>query len=261
MDIYLPAAEEAAILQRGLEQCEDLIRCLEKSKSNLLLLHKRLQKEKTYSSGFDPSYRLNFDSASAQLDRINIYARRTAETLYALSDTVLTDIPELDERHIYEAVDLAYDGIAAIVEPRAVHVRTPLLYSRSRISSGKDPFLSHHIQAFANGADRALSFHEDMKNIDLSLFRRKTICYLFVLNRDSVHIDNDNYDTTAMTNKIVSHFYGGDSPLSCRMVYDSLLTDEIRAGTYISVIPYEDPLPTPEQVVSLWKKSAVFYEE
>ena len=51
MDICLPAAEKAAILQRGLEQCEDLIRCLEKSKSDLLQLLKRLQKEKKYSSG------------------------------------------------------------------------------------------------------------------------------------------------------------------------------------------------------------------
>ena len=82
------------------------------------------------------------------------------------------------------------------------------------------------------------------KNL-LFCYRETTIMYNFVHPKEQVFaMDNDNYDTKSITDAITSYFLDGDSPRSCRFVYQSFFTDELEPGTYIALIPSFDKVAT-----------------
>lgn len=189
------------------------------------------------------------------LDMMLISARKTADTMYGFSNSKITD--ELSdseaetENHIYTVVDKEVDRIEAHIEECAIYIRTPLLFSRN-MTKRSDPFLLHSIQAYADGVSRAIEADPNYETFDRITYQQKTVFFLFAHDQSTPYIDNDNYDTTAVTNSIVGHLPGGDSPISCRMVYDSVKMDGLSPGTYITVLPNKNYIPPAETIVEYW---------
>lgn len=217
----------------------------------------RLTCQQEYFGQFaDADHTMYCDDVIDQLDKIAADARKLADKMYAYSDQPVCAelISDYDDRekYIYDKVDLPVDMIIAQIEPGAMYIRVPLLVSRNHEKS-ESPLARKGIQAYADAVNRAIEQAAGYKDLDRDRLRTKTIFYLFVLNGKARMIDNDNYDTTAITNSIAGHLYGGDSPLTCRMVYDSVLSAELPAGTYISVLPASEPLPDKADIVARWK--------
>lgn len=176
-------------------------------------------------------------------------ARRAADSLYRYSsEPIELQIDGNDVVH--REVDILESGIEAYSDSGLVYIRLPLLYSRKRVLRTSE--MLSCIQAFADGVYQALN---QCTNIDYAAFTHKTIIYLFSLPKDTRKndTDNDNYDTTAVTNAVASIFPGGDGPLTCRMVYDSILDENLPTGTYITVVPEGADMPSNQKTVDFWR--------
>lgn len=236
--------------------CDDILKTLEAASSKVSAI--RLQATRlisTYERISGQNQTVGCMEIAGIADSIRGQTRRVADKMYRYSDlptgSAVFDSEEEIRAHLFCTIDQAIDGITANIEDDAIYIRTPLLYSRGR-SKSNDPILAHSIQAYADGVSRAIELATGLASFDRSKFSNKTIFYLFVLDAKSPHIDNDNYDTTAITNRIVSHLYGGDSPLTCRMVYDSVRSDTLASGTYITVLPGRDRLPDISNIIKYW---------
>lgn len=245
------------LTSQGEARCDEILKLLTLRRNVCEMVRSRLQCDREYFENItEADHRMYCDDVIDQLDKIAVDARKLADKMYAYSDqpicAELSGDYEEQEKYIYDTVDLPVDMIIAQIEPGAMYIRTPLLFSRNHEKS-ESPLARKGIQAYADAVNRAIEQADGYKDLDRDRLRTKTIFYLFVLDGKARMIDNDNYDTTAVTNSIAGHLYGGDSPLTCRMVYDSVLSAELPAGTYITVLPASEPLPEKADIVARWK--------
>jgi len=251
----LHSAEALNILRNMRDECSVIAKNFEEGTSKYSVINSKINKLiSAYERISDSNQPVSCRELIGLLEQMSGHARRMADKMYRYSGmekaSILTDYSEGLDAHLYSSMGLETKGIIANIEPDAIYIRTPLLYSRSR--NTRDPFLSHSIQAYADEVSKAIELSPAYGSLDRNLYANKTLFYLYVLDDLSPHIDNDNYDTTAITNGIVRHLYGGDSPLTCRMVYDSVRSDMLKSGTYITVLPGRNPLPDNNLIIQYW---------
>ena len=248
-------AEALNILRNMRDECSGIAKTFEEGASKYSVINSKINKLiSVYERISDSNQPVCCRELIGLLEQMSGHARRMADKMYRYSGmekaSELIDSSEGLGAHLYSSMGLKTNGIIANIEPDAIYIRTPLLYSRSR--NTKDPFLSHSIQAYADEVSKAIELSPAYGSLDRNLYANKTLFYLYVLDELSPHIDNDNYDTTAITNGIARHLYGGDSPLTCRMVYDSVQSDKLKSGTYITVLPGRNPLPDNDLIIQYW---------
>lgn len=170
----------------------------------------------------------------------------------------LLDLPSAEKDHFF-SIDKPIEGVDSYYENGLFFVRTPMLASRNYYSAAvskgakTNSYLRDCAPIFKDTVRQSMANLMREINDDLSAFRSKTILFLFSYssaNRRKM-LDNDNHDTKGIQDAITSHLPGGDGALSCRVIYDTVLTDEVEEGTYITVMPSNRTVSN-EEVVKFW---------
>ena len=148
-------------------------------------------------------------------------------------------------------------NIKVFLKGNLMFIRTPLLKKR-HVPLSTDFNCSYHLRRHPNPFDDTVSelINEEKMtgNFQFSLYDRCTLQYLFVSNNSSLISDADNYDTDTLTNVITRNTPCGDAPSHCRFVLDSVLTNALEEGTYITLLPSEMQPLTVENIINIWSE-------
>ena len=154
------------------------------------------------------------------------------------------------------------DQVQAFLEPDAIYVRTPMLWSVQNkvVRSGAFQKIGpERCTMYQDSVRHAIMLASNYHEYDFARYRDKMIYYLFAYN-GNVHdgrryIDNDNHETKHVTDGIVSFLPGGDAPLCCRFFYDAILENRIPEGSYITVLPQTAQILSPRKIVNFWMEN------
>ncbi len=170
---------------------------------------------------------------------------------------------EQAEYRTITGIDQRTEGVYVFIEPRRIMLRIPPLPHRDKpevwIDAGRrGQFPVTKTGIYREEVRRAFDLNPDLRILDCGAFAEKIIQYLNVIGPDQPNImDNDNRDTTAVTNAICGYLPGGDSAVSCAFFHDGIRTDRLPAGTYVTVRPRQDGLLGREDVLAFWRESGL----
>ena len=166
------------------------------------------------------------------------------------------------ERVTERELDEGVDRILAYVDGNMLRIRTPPLPHKSRpvVSVGGKNHKVVSTYAYREAVARVIDAHRDELVPVAKTMKRKTLHFLNVFEEGRFVADNDNRDTSPVTNSVCRILPGRDSPKTTRFVYDGVETSEIPAGTYITVLPYEQGLPDNNETISFWKSKLTALE-
>lgn len=172
------------------------------------------------------------------------------------ADDYITD--EQAEYNTITEIDQKVEGVFVYIEPRRIMLRIPPLPHRNKpevwIDAGKrGQFRKTQTDIYRDEVRRALDMNPDYRRLDYFAFTEKTVQYLNVFGEDMSHVmDNDNRDMTAVTNSICAYLPGGDSAVNCSFFLDGLCTEQLPAGTYITVQPRSCGIMSRDDIVAYW---------
>lgn len=89
---------------------------------------------------------------------------------------------------------------------------------------------------------------------DIPCMEKRTIRYLFVYGDGRVGLDSDNHDTKGITDTISSFFRGTDDNRYCSFIYETVHTEVVPEGTYITVTGGEADAAGGEDVPEKWRE-------
>lgn len=204
----------------------------------------------------------NTDRARKLLTRLYTVYRQALRGLCAHSSLPRTKGGVIADRDIEEIerieLDEKVDDVRLYFEDRRIMVRTPLVPNKRNPSvtvvvEGRGSVFIENTKLYGEVVRRAFKSRPDLFSVDMSVYQKKTLFYLFVFTDKRSYVDNDNRETEAITNQICAFLPGGDGPEFCRFVLDAAITAEIPAGTYVTVLPRGDRLPEVAEVVAYWQ--------
>ena len=194
------------------------------------------------------------ESSMDEIDTLNFLVRAN---LFAAYDTLVAPQTFHNQRSAgVAAVDdyLKYNDliekIFVAAQDNRLYIKLPLLWGRGRYKA----WVKRHrvdydyLHWFSRNLDSALTLIEET----IPTYHMKSIQYLFVFEPSSRTSDSDNYDTKSISDTIVSHMLGDDSPLQCSFAYASTTSDKLSSGTYIVVSEGLDFSLSIEEQKSIW---------
>ena len=250
-------------LQEGLDVCNSLTESLEQKLRRLKTLENRMQFELLFLEQVGTASHSNDTShAWETIDKLQIFIRMLIIQLNKLSNTAFVtytqyEDPEKKAEHKYQLLDKGVFGIEAYLEGKVSYLKTPILDTKKKALSGnstKNSTLQNPTYLFQEGITYSLDkllIDDDFSPHD---YTKKTVMFLFSQGEKTEKLpDNDSYNIEHTLNAIVSRTMGGDNANNCRIVLDTLPPKTLPAGTYITMVPQSEPLPSNAQVVSFWK--------
>lgn len=260
---YSPEETNLMIIEAA-DECRNILEEAEAGIAKLKAIYNRINEIMEHKEGDSFSSKEELNDVLGTLEILDLFdCFETIKRIYAeklIKESSIPLVQEMSEffgklgRHVFYDTGVKHDMVAAFIEDSAIYIRTPLLPTKYQSKSG-NPMAVKHSQAYADEVSAAIEKNYRYKYFSREKFANKTIFFLFAIEAGSRFIDNDNYDTTAVTNSIASHLYGGDSPLSCRMIYDSVLAEDIKPGTYITVLPGKTAVADVNDVIKFWENN------
>lgn len=231
---------------------------------NMDRLSDRLAQEHDFLNSASPVEYIS-DESREMTDEVYSRIRCAAYYLYKIAcempdnGSVFGSVASDECQHSRAVVE---DQVQAYLEPDAIYVRTPMLWSRQNkvVRSGAFQKIGpERCTMYQDSVRHAIMLAPNFGEYDFTRYREKMLHYLFVFNgslRDGRRfIDNDNHETKHVTDGIVSFLPGGDAPLCCRFFYDAILENRIPEGSYITVLPQTAQILSPRKIVKFWMEN------
>ncbi len=165
----------------------------------------------------------------------------TAEDVY--SQSTISEFVESNRK---------IEGIIATIEGEILMIKLPMLSEKTRVKTIVDnrPIVINHFAFFCESLRAELMLLEEK----MPHYPKKNIQYIFVYPTNATRIlDSDNHDTKAITDTITSFTVGGDTSESCSFSYQTVRSDNIPSGTYITVSPTFGKSPDADEILTKWQ--------
>ena len=150
-------------------------------------------------------------------------------------------------------------GVHVRLEPSAIYVKLPLLWSR-RNKSHKDMKSTafERVTFFRDEINSSIKTAEGFDEYDFRKFSTKIVHFMYVYSENPSEkrfiADNDNHETKYVQDAITMFLPNGDSPFCCSTYSSAIMTNEIAEGTYLTITTEENGILPSEMIVDYWNK-------
>lgn len=185
------------------------------------------------------------------------------EMMYSLLSPPIITFPRLPDREItakyLDAVRIPAEKVSAFFSADRLYVRCPLLrakrYSFVYSKSGNTNFLTLNSKFFCEAIakkTREILFRDELDKT--ALFQHKTIQFLFIYSLSSAAkmLDNDNHDIKTILDSVCAGIASTDNPTTTSILLESIESDAVSEGTYITISPGIHSFIEPTAVINAW---------
>lgn len=249
-------ASTASAIKKGQEYAAKLLARINTLKHDFDLESDMIKREK------EADIMTNIQSVS---DNVFAALRNAANNLYGVSafppSVSAMNSPEKEEARHYEEIIIPSDQVLAFLEPNAIFVKTPMLWSRNNRKvrgSGGRTIGPDHTAFYRDAVQYSIKNSPNYLAYNFSVFKEKIIHYLYVYhdlpNNKIYLVDNDNHESKSVTDAIAHFLPCGDEPLSCDFYFTAAVTKSIPEGTYVTVTPKGLGMKSTKEIFSFWSE-------
>ncbi len=194
-------------------------------------------------------------------DRLFRLIRGASNTLYGISEQPVTMEDFYGRKEMlnhYASNIIPVDGIECYLEQDAIYIRLPMLWSRNngkRSSKRETFFVPEMSKMYRESVDAAIRLTGNYSPESFADYEYKTFQYTFLYHKSGeyVCVDTDNHETKAVTDAVAGFLPNGDSARYASFVERTTFSDDISAGTYLTVIPGEFNVYSIEEIIDYWR--------
>ena len=185
-----------------------------------------------------------------------------ADKIYAafnLPEQLLRFVGRHEMESMYlENIAIPHENCDAFYNDEKLFFRTKIL---PRVNFRRDQRLAEFLSKYNTHLCRSLEILEAKMLEEGTLYRdkfvKKVVRFLYVYSPDDLKkkriLDSDNHDTKNALDSVTAYLPCGDEALHCSVMYETIVTDIIEKGTYITIENTDLPTITVDKVIDIWK--------
>ena len=257
----MPRVEADAVLDSTASAIQKAKKTAENLTTRLRIVESYLQiEEDALRHCTDVSISTNLQALSDETFSALRFGANDLQALSAFPPAAETsEDPSAEEERYYKKIVLPADKVLSFLEPDAIYVRTPMLWSRQnrKIRGSKGRTIGPERCVFYRNSVRySIMIDPSFATYNFKKFEKKIVQYLYIyhdLPTNKMYlIDNDNHETKHVTDAIIQFLPAGDTPLACNFYSSAAITEAIPEGTYVTVTSFSDGIKSDEKIIAYW---------